>query len=61
MVEHAAGAGVESVAIPAYRILKNGVERSSEKMIMYHHCGAFVVPSSLPSALLGLNRRVVIS
>ena len=51
--EYAAKAGVESIAIPAYWILKDGTEwspaheraRKDEKVILYLHGGAFVVRS----------------
>ena len=49
--ERAARAGVESIAIPAYWILKNGIKwspeyekaREDEKVLLYFHGGAFVV------------------
>ena len=51
VAEHAARAGVESIAIPAYWILKEGTKWSpaydkaqkDEKMMLYFHGGAFVV------------------
>ena len=51
VAEHAARAGVESIAIPAYWILKEGIKWSpahekaqeDEKVVLYFHGGAFVV------------------
>ena len=51
VAEHAARAGVKSIAIPAYWILKEGVKWSpahdkaqkDEKVMLYLHGGAFVV------------------
>ena len=54
VAEHAARAGIESIAIPAYWILKEGVKRSpehdkaqrDERVMLYIHGGAFVVRNS---------------
>lgn len=51
VAEHATRAGVESIAIPAYWILKEGIKWSpayeraqkDEKVVLYFHGGAFVV------------------
>ena len=51
VAEHAARVGVESIAIPAYWILKEGIKwspayekaRKDEKVVLYFHRGAFVV------------------
>ena len=51
VAEHAARAGIKSIAIPAYWILKEGIKWSSvydkaqkdEKVMLYFHGGAFVV------------------
>ena len=53
MGEYAARAGVESIAIPAYWFLKDGVKwslayekaKKDEKVLLYLHGGAFVVRS----------------
>ena len=55
--EHATRAGIGSIAIPAYWILKDGVKWSpahdeagkDEKVILYVHGGAFVVRFFSPS------------
>ena len=51
VAERAARAGIKSIAIPAYWILKDGVEwspaydkaRKDEKVVLYLHGGAFMV------------------
>jgi len=56
VAEHAARAGVKSIAIPAYWILKEGTKWSpaygkaqkDEKVMLYLHGGAFVVRSFSP-------------
>ena len=59
--EYAARAGVKSIAIPAYWILKEGTEwsathekaRKDEKVLLYIHGGAFMVcspPLCIPSS-----------
>ena len=58
--KHAMRAGIKSVAIPAYWILKDGAKwspeyekaRKDEKVILYLHGGAFVVRSFSPSYLV---------
>ena len=63
VAEHATRAGVKSIAIPAYWILKDGAEwspeyekaREDEKVVLYFHGGAFIVrfsPSSHPAFML---------
>ena len=55
--EHASRAGVKSIAIPAYWILKDGVKwspeyekaREDEKAVLYFHGGAFMVQFFSPS------------
>ena len=60
VAEHATRAGIDSVAIPAYWILKDGVKWSpahekagkDEKVMLYVHGGGFVVCSSLLRTVL---------
>jgi acetyl esterase/lipase len=57
VAEHVERAGIETIAIPAYWILKEGTEWSpshdkawkDEKVVLYLHGGAFMVRSSFPS------------
>lgn len=57
VAEHAARAGVRSIAIPAYWILKKGSKwspeyeraREDEKVMLYFHGGGFVAGTAYPS------------
>ena len=61
--EHAARAGVESIAIPAYWFLKDGVKWSpayekaleDEKVLLYLHGGAFMVRFSSQHPVFALT------
>ena len=63
VAEHAAEADIESIAIPAYWILKDGVKWSpahdkagnDEKVMLYIHGGGFVVRFFSPSHRLCTN------
>ena len=64
VAEHAARAGIKSIAIPAYWMLKDGVEwspayykaREDERVILYLHGGAFMVRfCSPPRAVFALT------
>ena len=63
IAEHATRVGINSIAIPAYWILKDGVKWSpahnkageDEKVILYVHGGGFVVSFFPPSHFLCTN------
>ena len=63
VAEHATRAGINSIAIPAYWILKDGIKWSpahdkaggGEKVMLYVHGGGFVVRFSSPSHCLCTN------